>query len=242
MEFTRVVCLYIGYRNTGEFWSIEYLDLFGFGSIWILLTSLSLFMTWFDRDYASTGGFWRETREHLLGKKEGDDSGYDDDLYAVYIDMTAEYNSVGRFFTGILIDESKAPMKQTLLETNMQIKKKDKNEIPYEIGDLPSVRAAVAKFPWTDGFVSGLLHNFKVWPALYRYAQKNFPEGQKFFVSISCNREKQMCTHYIPMIESEKFLLGHSDTKDYGGLEDDKISFDLQKLMKGIKKLTGGKK
>ncbi len=178
-----------------------------------------------------------------MEEKDGDDSAFDDDLYAVYIDMTSGSNGVGRFFTGIMIDESKTPMKQKLLEKNMSMKKKNKNDIPYEIGDLPSVRAAVAKFPWTDGFVSGLLHNFKVFPALFQYAKENFPADHKFIVSISCNRKKQMCTHYIPMIETDKFLMGHPDTQNYDGFEEDQVSLDPQKLVSGgMKKLTGSEK
>ena len=34
---------------------------------------------------------------------------------------------------------------------------------PYEVGDLPSVRSAVAVFPYTGGFVSALLNNHKVY-------------------------------------------------------------------------------
>lgn len=181
------------------------------------------------QDSASTGGFWRETRADLLIEKEGDDSMFDDDLYAVYVDLTHKYGGVGRFFSGIMVDESKAPMKQKLLEAN--VNRKDK--IPYEIGDLPSVRAGVVKFPWTDGFVSALLHNYKVTPALYEWSKKNLPEGQKFIVSVSCNREKQMCTHYIPMIETEKFLMGHIATENYEGFEEDQVN--LEQIYKGIK-------
>ena len=158
--------------------------------------------------------------------------------------MVSGYNGIGRFFSGILIDDSKAHMKQKLLEENMKFKK---TETPYEVGDLPSVRAATVSFPWTDGFVSALLHNYKVFPALFNYSKEKFPKDYKFIVSTTCNRKKKMCTHYIPMIEPEKFLLGHPDTKDYSGFEDDQVSLekalDKELLMKGFQKLTGfGKK
>ena len=32
----------------------------------------------------------------------------------------------------------------------------------YQVGDLPSVRCAVATFPFTGGFISALMHNYKV--------------------------------------------------------------------------------
>ena len=62
-------------------------------------------------------------------------------------------------------------MKDRLLATNENIDKIDKDDdsatadfqrLRYELGDLPSVRCAIATFPFTDGFVSALIHNYKV--------------------------------------------------------------------------------
>eukprot|EP00979_Chaetoceros_neogracilis_P006593 scaffold1340_cov277-Chaetoceros_neogracile.AAC.25 len=193
------------------------------------------------KDYASTGGMFRKLREDLHSTEDKDDSIYDGDMFAVYVDILGPSAGVGRFFSGILIDESKAALKQKLLEENMKKKDKDApsvDKLQYEIGDLPSVRCAVVKFPSTDGFVSALLHNYKVFPALYAYAKKNLPEGHKFIISTTCNREKQMCTHYVPMIEQEKFLMGHPDTKDYEGHAQDQVNVDLKLLVKDIKKVV----
>lgn len=192
------------------------------------------------KDYASTGGIFRLIREDLPTKEDEDDSMYDNDLFAVYVDMVSPYGGVGRFFSGILIDGSKAAMKQTLLEKNMEKKKKDASpvdKLQYEIGDLPSVRCAVVKFPWTDGFVSALLQNYKVFPALYKYAKQNLPEGQKFIITTTCNREKQMCTHYVPMVQEEKFLLGHPDTMSYEGHAQDTVKVDPALLLQDLKKI-----
>ena len=192
-------------------------------------------------------------REHLKPDQDADDAIFDDDLHAVYIDITNGKGGVGRFFTGALVQSSSSPLKQKLLEQNRSGKAEpliknggftdELDKVDYEIGDLPSVKSAVATFPWTDGFVSALLHNYKVFPALQAYATKNLPAGHKFIVSTTCNREKQMCTHYVPMLKTEKFLMGHPDTADYDGREEDGISVDISpsKLLKGLKKMIGMK-
>jgi hypothetical protein len=71
-----------------------------------------------------------------------------------------------------LIDQSQKELKKTLLSQNEKEVNEKKDDdydakekflrIKYEDGDLPSVRAAVATFPFTDGFISALIHNYKV--------------------------------------------------------------------------------
>ena len=101
-------------------------------------------------------------------EEEEADKDYDDMLYSVLIDNgDTEVNmGDGRFFGGILIDQSQSSLKDGLVALN-GVKNKDRDhaeikESPYEIGDLPSVRSAVAVFPYTGGFVSALLNNYKV--------------------------------------------------------------------------------
>eukprot|EP00558_Chaetoceros_sp_UNC1202_P000935 CAMPEP_0197258410 /NCGR_PEP_ID=MMETSP1429-20130617/81973_1 /TAXON_ID=49237 /ORGANISM="Chaetoceros sp., Strain UNC1202" /LENGTH=275 /DNA_ID=CAMNT_0042722513 /DNA_START=51 /DNA_END=878 /DNA_ORIENTATION=- len=200
-----------------------------------------------DKDYSSTGGLWRLVRGDLTTAQEPDDSKFDDDLYSVYIDKPE--GCMGRFFVGLLSGPRNADLKQKLLQSNVDNKMKtNENEfikMEYDLGDLPSVRSAVATFPFTDGFVSGLLHNYKVFPALAKYARANLnlgtENGGKLVISTTCNREKQMCTHYVPMIQGEKFLMGHSDTEEYlkNGGDFESISVDLQKTIKGLKKMVG---
>mmetsp|Transcript_11756 Transcript_11756/g.21975 ORF Transcript_11756/g.21975 Transcript_11756/m.21975 type:complete len:273 (-) Transcript_11756:2412-3230(-) len=200
------------------------------------------------KDYATTGGFWRMTRRHLVSTmKNEDDSIFDDILYAVYVDLDDTYSGVGRYFTGILIDESMASYKQTLLDRNNNSTFPKINEdetekydhVHYEVGDLPSVRSLVATFPWTDGFVSALLHNYKVFPALRKQAEKYFTNGEKFVVSTTCNREKQMCVHYVPMIQQGDFLLGYPDTHAYESHQDDLLQINPERLRKGFSSLFG---
>lgn len=108
---------------------------------------------------------------NLNGDPESSQITFDDSLYAVYVDNVN--TGWGRYFSGILIDHSQSELKERLLETNANTDIHEKNRddksaenrflrLKYELGDLPSVRSAVATFPFTDGFVSALLHNYKV--------------------------------------------------------------------------------
>mmetsp|Transcript_12187 Transcript_12187/g.18415 ORF Transcript_12187/g.18415 Transcript_12187/m.18415 type:complete len:289 (-) Transcript_12187:168-1034(-) len=214
-----------------------------------------------DRDYAATGGTWRSIRQDLKTDQHlEDDKSFDDKLYAVYIDDVTTSN--GRFFSGLLTSEDSSAngkkhedsalnsdhsMKQRLLDSpNREMsdfQRKERNEFErreYIIGTLPSVKCAVATFPYTDGFVSALLTNYKVFPTIAKYVKK-MAKG-KLIISTTCNRDKQMCTHYIPLEDGdgEKFLIGHQSTETYLlGVNKDDISLDPRKILKGLKKLAG---
>jgi hypothetical protein len=140
-----------------------------FLSVFVLKTQ---FGTLF-RDFATTGGIWRriskDLQSHNLTLDSDQEEKYDEFLYSVYVDNVD--SGFGRFFSGILIDESKKELKARLLAVNDNIHTVDPNEndaehtflrLKYEVGDLPSVRSAVATFPYTNGFVSALIHNYKV--------------------------------------------------------------------------------
>ena len=196
-----------------------------------------------------------KTDQHLE-----DDKSFDDKLYAVYIDDVTTSN--GRFFSGLLTSEDSSAngekhddsalnsdhsMKQRLLDSpNREMsdfQRKERNEFErreYSIGTLPSVKCAVATFPYTDGFVSALLTNYKVFPTIAKYVKK-MAKG-KLIISTTCNRDKLMCTHYIPLEDGdgEKFLIGHQSTETYLlGVNKDDISLDPRKILKGLKKLAG---
>lgn len=94
---------------------------------------------------------------------------FDSSLFSVYVDDVNE--GVGRYFSGILIDGSKKELKKRLLKKNDEIANLTRDDggfqdwfvrLRYDVGDLPSVRCAVTTFPYTDGFVSALMHNYKV--------------------------------------------------------------------------------
>jgi hypothetical protein len=221
-----------------------------------------------NKDYASTGGIWRRIGTDLQREEstptlnldgsnnEQEEIKYDNSLYCVYVDKIV--GGFGRFMCGILIDKSQSDLKDRLLGTNkraeeLMIKYNEGKEgyddnsekqflrQKYLVGDLPSVRAAVARFPFTDGFTSALLHNYKVFPALYKYAKANLDPKSKIVISTSCNRDLKMCHHYIPMKDSEAFLLNHPDTDEYLKNLPKEAKTDFNVYFKGVKKLLGFK-
>jgi hypothetical protein len=228
-----------------------------------------VFKTLEDKDYATTGGIWRrisldlevpsvEPTLNLNGddntnnesSSSSSESLYDEYLYSVYVDNIE--SGFGRFFNGILIDHSKNELKERLLATNEIVDlindgggggedtaEKSFTRMKYEVGDLPSVRSAVATFPFTDGFVSALIHNYKVFPALYKYAKANHDPNNKIVISTTCNRKLQLCKHYVPMIEGTKFLLGKPNTEEYMNSKPKGDTFDIGKMMKGVQKMFG---
>lgn len=210
-----------------------------------------------DRDFATTGGIWRRIAKDLthddtpkLNLNNEDQSNkteetFDSMLYSVYIDNVNK--GWGRYFAGILIDQSKTHLKDKLLERNEKIQYMSEDDdtseskflrLKYEVGDLPSVRSAITTFPFTNGFISALLHNYKVFPALHKYAKQNHDPKSKIVISTTCNRKLKLCQHYVPMIESEKFLLGEPDTEEYLKKKPND-ALDLEKMFKGVKKLVG---
>lgn len=205
-----------------------------------------------DKDFATTGGIWRRIAEdlnlHDLTLEGDEGEKFDEILYAVYIDNLD--GAFGRYFNGILIDNSKDELKDRLLALNEDNDKVDKNDesttaqfqrLRYEVGDLPSVRCAITTFPFTDGFVSALIHNYKVFPALHKYATKNHDPNAKIVITTTCNRKLKLCRHYVPMIQSEKFLMGHPDTKEYMDSQPKEKKYDFERVLKGVKKLLGFK-
>jgi hypothetical protein len=164
---------------------------------------------------------------------------YEPYLHAVYVD-NLEYqvpSGTERYFSGILIDKSQIAWQNALMDLNKSIiapnpspnnnekkEKKDEERLSfsemfsstkYEIADLPSLRASVAVFPYTNGFVSALLHQYKVFPALVKHAQQYHPKGNTIVISTSCDTINKLCTHYVPMVQGSEFLMGHIDSRDY---------------------------
>ena len=170
-----------------------------------------------NRDYAVTGGLLRIISEDLKviqSPEEAEvstDQDYDDILYSVLIDNgdTDIPMGDGRFFGGILIDKSQSSLKDGLIGLNgLNVKDLDNADLKstlYEVGDLPSVRSAVAVFPYTGGFVSALLNNYKVYPALLEFAMKHHKKGEKVIISSSCSASKK---------RSHFYLVSHDDDSD----------------------------
>ena len=178
---------------------------------------------------------------------EGDSSNdeetsFDNDLYSVYVDNLS--SGYGRFFTGVLT-RNKPGLKKRLLDMNSIISTDPTADnyssfqsLPYEVGNLPKTQTISATFPFTDGFVSALLHNYKVFPSLERYAKKNYP-NEKHVIVTTCNRKIKMCTHYLTVKGGEKFFMGHPNTEDWVQEDIVDLSLDREKIVKSLKKLAG---
>jgi hypothetical protein len=197
-----------------------------------------------NKDYASTGGFWRQIANDLRSDEADsstDEMSSDNDLYSVYVDNLS--SGYGRFFTGVLT-RNKPGLKKRLLNMNMKSANQTADNssnfqrLPYEVGTLPKTQAISATFPFTDGFVSALLHNYKVFPSLERYAKEKYPNG-KLVIITTCNRKVKICTHYVPVKEGEEFLMGHPRTEDWVQEDIVDLSLNPEKIVKSLKKLAG---
>jgi hypothetical protein len=132
-----------------------------------------------QRDYAAASSLAKQIRDDLGFKSEY--SG-DDIIYHVYLDDPSRMGGRRqRWMTGILVDNSGEEYMQQLLSFNEEIKKnpishEDMLQEPvrevwprllYEQEDLPSVDALVLNFPFTNGFVSSLVHSYRVSSKIY---------------------------------------------------------------------------
>lgn len=219
------------------------------------------------RDYVASGGVMRMIENDLIKAfesltddgnentttpivKEGDADEY---LYSIFVDNLDKDSRVvpdadKRFFAGIVTDKAGKEMKDILLNYANNIRKKkvddlnrmeELEELPYHVGKLPSVRAAVATFPYTGGFISALLNQYKVFPALVGYIKKNHSKTSNIVIVSSCNAAKKLCHHYVPMTKTNDFLLGRPESAVYAKSLTDTPLIDMKPFMKGLKRVLG---
>ena len=210
-----------------------------------------------ERDYAAFVGLAR-TIGSDAGITEADQDGV---IYSVLLDVDTSAGVPGgseRFMTGVLNGSSATKKELLALNDNMDpigpdAYVGDYNEgdkfgahIPYETGSLPSVDAGVCQFVYTGGFMSTLIYQYKVFPALIKYAKENAPEGSPLVIATTCTTRDQICTHYIPLQKSDKFYLaGRAPTKEYAdSLDTGGSSIDIAAAFKGLARVLGfgGKK
>lgn len=131
------------------------------------------------RDYAASMSMVMGVAKDL-GVKESE---YGNTMYTVYLDDPLVVNGRRqRFAGGILLNEQTVTVKQEtneerrriLMGKNADIKDPSPKEVEelaaYELWprlkyaalELPSVKAAVVEYTFTNGFVSALLHSYKV--------------------------------------------------------------------------------
>jgi len=196
------------------------------------------------RDYSASMGATRLVGEDLDtiqrrkeaeedGMNENDERNLDTNLvkpapkgsfanltYTVFMDNTdvPVGNGMGRFCSGVLLDPTTLFLKDRLLEANT-FERRNENEgdfwsHDYTVTTLPSVKAVIATFPFTNGFISALIHQFKVFPAMVKFAQEHNVE-RPVVISSRCDVDKSMCTHYIPLEQGATFLMGQTDSATY---------------------------
>ena len=177
------------------------------------------------RDYAAS-----MSMQESIGKDIGwKPKEFADKLYTIYLD---DPNRMGgrrqRFAAGFLaMDKEGKKIKEKLLGKNAEIKPptaEDIVELPafklwprlkYETTTLPSVNCAYVNFPFTNGFVSALIHSWKVIPSLRKHAQEHVKKDSPVTVVTTCSIEDGVCTHYAPLYQGRKFLLGQPDMETY---------------------------
>eukprot|EP00568_Trieres_chinensis_P014904 CAMPEP_0183326226 /NCGR_PEP_ID=MMETSP0160_2-20130417/81626_1 /TAXON_ID=2839 ORGANISM="Odontella Sinensis, Strain Grunow 1884" /NCGR_SAMPLE_ID=MMETSP0160_2 /ASSEMBLY_ACC=CAM_ASM_000250 /LENGTH=265 /DNA_ID=CAMNT_0025494165 /DNA_START=54 /DNA_END=851 /DNA_ORIENTATION=- len=199
-------------------------------------------------DPAATAGIFRVVSKDLGIGGYRDDDNWADLMYAVYLDGEEVPVGMRRFFGGTLVDaktnDGKETRRKLMDEVNNEIKIVDDDswleKVPYEEGKLPRVKAGVTQFPFTNGFVSALIHTYKVNPIMERYAREHGKEGEPPIVSVTCSVEQQMCTHYAILEKQRDFLLGRPDSAEYMASKNKgkKKGIDYAKVWKGVKSLS----
>eukprot|EP00816_Leptocylindrus_hargravesii_P002224 CAMPEP_0196821108 /NCGR_PEP_ID=MMETSP1362-20130617/77844_1 /TAXON_ID=163516 /ORGANISM="Leptocylindrus danicus, Strain CCMP1856" /LENGTH=260 /DNA_ID=CAMNT_0042200183 /DNA_START=88 /DNA_END=870 /DNA_ORIENTATION=- len=193
------------------------------------------------RDYSAHMALFRKVAGDLYFKPKTE---WGDLLFGIYMDE--ERNVPGgkmRYSVGTLLDKDEGLSVKPLLE------RFDGHAThAYEKANLPSVRAGMVHFPFTNGFVSCLTHQYKILPAMQKYAKQHGVEGTIPIMTSTCSIKEKMCTHYIPLEKSEMFLLGKTPPEEYSSdlysdiaQQNAKSALNTGKILKGLKKLFSGK-
>jgi hypothetical protein len=153
-----------------------------------------------------------------------------DRVYALYFDdprgMAGTHQ---RFAAGYLAtDKASKEVHKNLLEKDSKNAREDVTDeemrtmavtelwpqIKYESASLPSVNCGIAHFPFTNGFISALLLQYKVIPALLRYASEHMVDKPKAGTGVgpvvltTCSVSEAMCTYYVPLVKTRRFHVG----------------------------------
>jgi hypothetical protein len=157
-----------------------------------------------------------------------------DRLYVVYFDDPNGLNGhAQRFAAGYLAtDKETRNVHKKLMEKpkGSELTDEEKEDMSvsdvwasqgYESETLPSVNCGVVHFPHTNGIASALLMQYKVIPALRKYASDYIKDrkggyGVGPIVVSTCSVRQEMCTHYVPLFKTQRFHLGgRPDSETY---------------------------
>lgn len=188
------------------------------------------------KDYGTSMSLFREVAAML--RIAGRKAKWGDTLYAIYHDDPSSVaGGKTRYSVGILVDDDNRE------KFEPRLKKKSLSAMRNE--KLPEVKAGVVHFPFTNGFVSAIIQQLKVIPAIMKYSKEHAP-GELPMMVMTCSIQERMCTHYAPLEKTQDFLLGKASTSEYADKLDatDKKQKEKERLkvgpiMKGFKKLIG---
>jgi len=101
------------------------------------------------------------------------------------------------------------------------------NSINYNIGIIPEkTNVLKVSFRFTNGFLSSMIHFWKVVPKIVEYIkkEKNIVEP---VIIYTCNSEEQICTFYSPLENMSQFHLNELDTNEYAStlIKEKKMEF-----------------
>jgi len=242
----------------------------------------------FQRDYVASMGVGRRLQSEVLESfpKEEQAEGIsvkdrenmiEERIYHVYLDNPEDVGGAHtRWMSGALTnDQEKSSYCDPLFEKNPEIERekernndtpaKEKNgseayaEAIYQSIELPEVNSLAIKFPFSNGFSSGLVFSYKVRiekkyfltqvchslqiqpltffihvqiiPEMRALAAEKGEPGNPVVVISQCNVGKAECTHYIPLSKGSVFHAGLSPTEEYQkGIDD---TFDFIGMLKG---------
>mmetsp|Transcript_2200 Transcript_2200/g.5868 ORF Transcript_2200/g.5868 Transcript_2200/m.5868 type:complete len:306 (+) Transcript_2200:258-1175(+) len=214
----------------------------------------------FQRDYVASMGVGRRLQSEVLESfpKEEQAEGIsvkdrenmiEERIYHVYLDNPEDVGGAHtRWMSGALTnDQEKSSYCDPLFEKNPEIERekernndtpaKEKNgseayaEAIYQSIELPEVNSLAIKFPFSNGFSSGLVFSYKIIPEMRALAAEKGEPGNPVVVISQCNVGKAECTHYIPLSKGSVFHAGLSPTEEYQkGIDD---TFDFIGMLKG---------
>mmetsp|Transcript_36047 Transcript_36047/g.52833 ORF Transcript_36047/g.52833 Transcript_36047/m.52833 type:complete len:285 (+) Transcript_36047:116-970(+) len=206
------------------------------------------------RDYSTSMGLLRRVADDLsIDWSSGEN---DDLLFSLYMDEESKVPAGStRHLGGVIFPSSsknksqyqrlvKDDAEKAKITTDMGGVQMEIAKLKYEIGSLPKEnKAAVAQFPFTNGFISILIHSYKVFPAMIKYAKEHGEKGNSPVMLTTCSIKQQMCTHYAPLTKGTKYMLKQDDTETYARkvLEQKAANNDgvsMANILKGLKKLS----
>jgi len=207
-----------------------------------------------SRDYAASQGLGKHIRKAVLGLKS--EYAVDDALYHVYLDNPPRMGGRRqRWMSGLLSRTTPPEYTQTLKDKAQEFADSGKSpilpedtfdvpasevwdQLPFQRAELPeSVKALVLPFAFTNGFVSALIHSYKIIPALRQLGVEHGEEGNVPVVITNCSIKQKMCIHYVPLERGKEFLLGHPDTLTHNEALGEEHFLDAKGMKQGLKKV-----